>query len=133
MIGISGKWAKVFSRGLFRVQIINASFPILKPFGPRSSLLSENEDPGPSEKKQKTENKYDIEEIPILKGDFIGFSGGVGASRFAHGLKAGFQSCEFLVGGDRDGQVLANAANIWERGEDRNFTVVGAPKHGSCC
>ncbi|WWC96422.1 hypothetical protein V866_003290 [Kwoniella sp. B9012] len=66
------------------------------------------------------------------RGDFIGFPGGVGASRYAHGLRAGEEGCEYLVGGDRGGSgvthyPLANASDIWERSKDGKFTVASAP------
>ncbi|OCF37324.1 hypothetical protein I316_01233 [Kwoniella heveanensis BCC8398] len=47
-------------------------------------------------------DKYPIEEREISAGDFMGFQGGIGASRFAHGLKAGDEGIEYLMGGTRE-------------------------------
>ncbi|WWC62964.1 uncharacterized protein I303_105562 [Kwoniella dejecticola CBS 10117] len=141
------EWIYILS-GSAVVQLVNAALPILNPFGPPPP----SSDNAPAEKKQKTDknpesatgaatgggSEYTIEEVPVSKGDFIGFPGGVGASRFAHGLKAGPEGCEYLVGGDRGGSgvvhyPLSNASDIWERGKDGKFTVASAPTNGDCC
>ncbi|OCF75511.1 hypothetical protein I204_04367 [Kwoniella mangroviensis CBS 8886] len=101
------EWIYILS-GSAILQLVDASLPILNPFQPASQV-------------QGTE-----------RGDFIGFPGGVGASRYAHGLKAGEEGCEYLVGGDRGGSgvthyPLANASDIWERSKDGKFTVASAP------
>ncbi|WVQ96598.1 hypothetical protein IAU59_003703 [Kwoniella sp. CBS 9459] len=47
-------------------------------------------------------DKFPIEERAISTGDFMGFQGGIGASQFAHGLKAGSEGIEYLMGGTRE-------------------------------
>ncbi|WVF69085.1 hypothetical protein IAT40_003859 [Kwoniella sp. CBS 6097] len=47
-------------------------------------------------------DKYTVEEREISGGDFMGFQGGIGASQFAHGLKAGDEGIEYLMGGTRE-------------------------------
>ncbi|WVW85091.1 hypothetical protein I302_107128 [Kwoniella bestiolae CBS 10118] len=114
----STEWIYILS-GSAILQLVDASLPILNPMQPASSSPEENEE-------------YKIEEVQVSKGDFIGFPGGIGASRYAHGLKAGEEGCEYLVGGDRGGAgvthyPLCNASDIWERGKDGRFTVAAAP------
>ncbi|WRT66723.1 uncharacterized protein IL334_003686 [Kwoniella shivajii] len=129
------EWIYILS-GSAVVQLVNASLPIINPFNKPSSSADSDSKPSEKEKKRKLDDTS-IEEVNVDQGDFIGFPGGVGASRYAHGLKAGPDGCEYLVGGDRGGSgvvhyPLANAADIWERGADGKFTVASAPEHGSC-
>ncbi|WVQ65457.1 uncharacterized protein L199_003633 [Kwoniella botswanensis] len=116
------EWIYILS-GSAILQLVDASLPILNPFQPASS----GPEDGEGERKE-----HQVEEVPVSQGDFIGFPGGVGASRYAHGLKAGEEGCEYLVGGDRGGSgvthyPLANASDIWERSKDGKFTVASAP------
>ncbi|WRT66724.1 uncharacterized protein IL334_003687 [Kwoniella shivajii] len=46
--------------------------------------------------------EIEIEERDVSQGDFIGFQGGVIASKYAHGLKASNQGIEYLMGGTRE-------------------------------
>ncbi|RXK41051.1 hypothetical protein M231_01682 [Tremella mesenterica] len=46
--------------------------------------------------------KHTITEHLISKGDFMGFPGGLGSRKYAHGLKAGKDGMEYLVGGTRN-------------------------------
>ncbi|WWC71116.1 uncharacterized protein I206_105069 [Kwoniella pini CBS 10737] len=48
------------------------------------------------------ENKIEIEERKVEPGDFIGFQGGIIASKFAHGLKASSEGLVYLMGGTRE-------------------------------
>ncbi|WWC88309.1 uncharacterized protein L201_003217 [Kwoniella dendrophila CBS 6074] len=134
------EWIYILS-GTAVLQLVDASLPILNPFQPFSETPSS--DSASSSKKPKLDNngssstQYKIEEVPVSQGDFIGFPGGIGASRYAHSLKSGENGCEYLVGGDRGGSGVvhypsANAADIWERGADGRFTVAGAPPHNGC-
>ncbi|WVQ84250.1 hypothetical protein IAT38_006402 [Cryptococcus sp. DSM 104549] len=47
---------------------------------------------------------YEIEEKPVAAGDFIGFEGGVEASRFAHAMRAGEGGLEYIAGGVKSGE-----------------------------
>ncbi|WVR06665.1 hypothetical protein IAU60_003697 [Kwoniella sp. DSM 27419] len=50
----------------------------------------------------ESDHKYDIQEHPVAAGDFMGFQSGIGASKYAHGLKAGPEGLEYIVGGTRE-------------------------------
>ncbi|KAK6907874.1 hypothetical protein I203_101875 [Kwoniella mangroviensis CBS 8507] len=43
-----------------------------------------------------------VEEHQIASGDFMGFQGGILASKFAHSLRAGPEGLEYLMGGTRE-------------------------------
>ncbi|EIW66246.1 hypothetical protein TREMEDRAFT_35271 [Tremella mesenterica DSM 1558] len=47
---------------------------------------------------------FSLSPLMISTGDFMGFSGGVGAQKHAHGLKAGKDGMTYLVGGTRSGK-----------------------------
>jgi len=44
-----------------------------------------------------------VEERPFGPGDFVGYQGGSGASRYGHRVRAGEGGMELLIGGTRDG------------------------------
>ncbi len=49
-----------------------------------------------------------VEEVIMKAGDFVGFQGGEGAARWAHGLRAGEDGVEYLCGGTREKLDICN-------------------------
>lgn len=45
---------------------------------------------------------YPVEERPLRPGDFVGFPGGINASKYAHGMRAGPEGVTYIMGGARN-------------------------------
>ncbi|WWC62965.1 uncharacterized protein I303_105563 [Kwoniella dejecticola CBS 10117] len=93
------EWLYILS-GSGILQLIDASIhsPERKDNHPRNGSADIPKFDAPSLEGTKTE----IEERQVGPGDFIGFQGGVAASKYAHGLKASSEGLVYLMGGTRE-------------------------------
>ncbi|RXK41052.1 hypothetical protein M231_01683 [Tremella mesenterica] len=92
---VDSEWIYVLS-GFGVLQVVDAGIP---DWTSKEEMVKAIMSPKSDEKP-----KIEIVEHVISTGDFMGFSGGVGAQKHAHGLKAGKDGMTYLVGGTRSGK-----------------------------
>jgi len=114
------EWMYVLS-GSATALFVDASLPDLQPPN-RAAPVS-----GP----MKTD--LPVHEVEVKPGDFMGFQAGVRASRWAHGLRAGPNGCDYLCGGDREVldicvYPLKGIARIFDSADPEKFLVSDYPR-----